>query len=75
MPWKKEETVFERRKEFVLLADQPTSNMSRLCRWRRHGEQGLADRSRRPHHCPNQTPDEVEQQVLSVRRQYPEWGG
>ena len=39
-----------------------------LRRYREEGEEGLRDRSRRPHHSPRQTPPEVEQQVLEARR-------
>ena len=37
-------------------------------RYRELGEQGLQDRSRRPHHCPRQTPPDIEQQVMEARR-------
>lgn len=89
MPWKKEETVLSIRKEFVSLADREHVNMTQLCnrygisrktgykwlrRWRDHGEQGLHDRSRRPNNSPNRTPDYIEQLVLEVHEEYPEWG-
>jgi transposase InsO family protein len=35
---------------------------------------GLEDRSRAPHHHPNQTAMEIEQQVLELRRQHATWG-
>ncbi|MCW2817737.1 MAG: putative insertion element transposase, partial [Marmoricola sp.] len=38
-------------------------------RFRNEGEDGLADRSSRPHASPNRTPAEVEQQVLALRAQ------
>ena len=37
-------------------------------RYEAEGEPGLADRSRRPHRSPRQTPPEVEQQVLAAWR-------
>ncbi len=37
-------------------------------RFNEEGEEGLQDRSRRPHHCPRQTSPEVEQQVLEARQ-------
>jgi len=89
MPWT-EVTVLEQRLEFVKLADRPDTNMSKLCRrygisrktgykwldrWRSHGKEGLADRSRRPHTSPNKTPDWVEQHVLSTYARYSRWGG
>ncbi len=38
------------------------------------GAAGLADRSRRPHSSPGQTPAAVEAAVLALRAQYPVWG-
>lgn len=89
MPWKKEETVFKLRKEFVHLASQPSANMTRLCqrygisrktgykwlrRWQSEGDAGLKDRSRRPKTHPNRTDQKIEQRVLDVHREYSEWG-
>ena len=48
--------------------------VSRACvyRWvKRYDEEGLEglhDRSSRPHHCPNQTPVEVEEAIVMMRR-------
>ena len=39
-----------------------------------HGPQGLADRSRRPDHDPNQTARERVEALLQVRQQPPTWG-
>ena len=36
-------------------------------RFEAEGEAGLQDRSRRPHHCPRQTPPEMEQRVREAR--------
>jgi transposase InsO family protein len=38
-------------------------------RYRAEGEAGLHDRSSRPHHCPNQTPAEVEEAIVAKRHQ------
>ena len=38
-------------------------------RYLAEGETGLKDRSRRPHRCPRKTPAEVEERVLSLRRE------
>lgn len=38
-------------------------------RFRAEGEAGLHDRSSRPHHCPNQTPAEVEEAIVAKRDQ------
>lgn len=40
-----------------------------LARFDAEGEAGLEDRSSRPHASPNQTPPEVEERVLDVRRE------
>lgn len=88
MPWK-ETTVLTQRKEFVQLARQSTIPMRDLCqrfgisrktgykwlrRWRAAGDAGLQDRSRRPHHSPQRTPADVEEQVLAVHDRYQAWG-
>ena len=90
MPWKTEKTKMERKAEFVQLADQPQSNMSRLCRrfgisrptgykwlrrYQQQGREGLSERSRRPHSSPNKTPDRIVRLVLEARRRDPGWGG
>jgi putative transposase len=36
-------------------------------RFEQEGEEGLHDRSRRPHHSPHQTPPQLQQQVLQAR--------
>lgn len=89
MPWSPRDTM-SLRHEFVLLAQQPGGNRRELCRrfqispqtgykWlARHvaeGEQGLADRSRRPRASPAQTDPLIEQAVVALRRQHPAWGG
>ena len=38
-------------------------------RFREEGEAGLRDRSSRPHHCPAQTPVEVEEAIVAKRRE------
>lgn len=89
MPWT-EVTKMESKREFVLMADQPNANISRLCRrfgisrptgykwlarYRAEGFEGLAEHSRRPHSSPHKTPDHIEQLVLQARRRDPGWGG
>lgn len=88
MPWK-EATKMEIKTEFVILADQPNANMSQLCRrfgisrptgykwlarYRNEGLQGLTERSRRPHHSPNKTPEHIEELVAQARKDT-HWGG
>lgn len=88
MPWK-ETPVKEQRIRFVVLALKGVDSFSGLCRefgisrptgyhWlRRYHEVGsfgeLKERSRRPHHSPNQTPSELEERVKELREQYG-WG-
>lgn len=78
------------REEFVRRAVEKGANMSALCReyhisrptgykWRARylaeGAVGLADRSRRPHRSPVQTPAAMEERVLAAREAHPTWGG
>ena len=39
-------------------------------RYAEHGEAGLCDRPRRPHHCPHATPTEVVSKILYLRQNY-----
>ena len=77
------------RQEFVELARLESSNIRQLCRrfgispttgykwlerYEQAGAKGLGDRSRRPHNSPTQVAQEIEQQVVALRQQHPEWG-
>lgn len=77
------------RVEFCMLASRTESNMSDLChrfritrrtgykwlqRYNEEGLPGLKDKSKRPDHFPNQTPDEIDQYVVGLRKNDPEWG-
>jgi transposase InsO family protein len=88
MPWPVKELI-QVRLEFVNLALQPDANMRQLCRrfgisptvgykWRERYQSGgleaLADQSRCPRSSPAKTLDEVEAQVVALRRQHPAWG-
>ena len=88
MPWQEVSTV-SLRKEFVMLALQPGANHRELCRrfnisaktgykflkrYREQGDQGLADRSRRPHRSPRRTAETIEQASVALYRQFG-WGG
>jgi transposase InsO family protein len=77
----------DQRGEFVRLATQEGANRRELCRrfgihpdtgykWlsRWQADQGLADRSRRPHESPQRTAREVEERILAVRDAHPAWG-
>jgi transposase InsO family protein len=89
MPWKTS-NLMSIRHEFVELAEHRSVSLSELCRrfrisrktaykWRAQAASGgadaLADRSRRPHHSPLQTPPDVVERVLALRRTHPAWGG
>jgi hypothetical protein len=45
-----------------------------LRRYAEDGMPGLVDRSRRPDHCPHQTPAELDVGVIAMRREHPAWG-
>jgi len=78
------------RREFMSLFTQEEANRRELCRrfgisptlgyrllerYRGEGVAGLADRSRRPRHSPDQTPEAREAAVLAVRDAHSAWGG
>jgi transposase InsO family protein len=88
MPWNVKDTM-SLREEFVCLAATRTLAFSELCRrfnisrqtgykWlKRHtmdDEGGLGDRSRRPHHSPARSSDEIAQAVIALRQAHG-WGG
>jgi transposase len=86
MPWR-EVSVMEQRREFVWLARQEGVNRRELCRrfgihpdtgykWLGRGtsDEGLADRSRRPHQSPLRTAAALEQRIVAVRDAHPAWG-
>lgn len=89
MPWQ-EQSMESLRREFVALARSGAVPFRELCRrfgishttgyavCRRvaaAGEVGLADRSRRPHTSPHQTPPDLVAAVVAVREAHPTWGG
>jgi len=45
-----------------------------LRRYRAQGIEGIAERSRRPHHSPRKTSTGIEERVVEIRRRYPDWG-
>ncbi len=78
------------RREFVLLANQPDHNLSRLCsrfgisrktgykwlrRFRERQLEGLCDLSRRPRSSPRRTSCDLEQTIVRLRKEHPAWGG
>jgi|SRR5450755_2772353 len=79
----------EQRVRFVVLARERKKPFSQLCqefgisrptgyRWRRRFEQegtpGVEEKSRRPHTSPQRTAAGVEQQIVELRQQRPDWG-
>lgn len=89
MKWKAED-MSEQRMKFAIRASSGQEEMKALCRefeisrptgylWRkRFGEceriEELQEKSRRPHRSPKQTEAEMEQRVIALRQQYPDWG-
>lgn len=86
MPWK-EETVEQLRRTFVIQAGEAGCNFSALCReygisrktgykWVERFQEGasMQDQSRTPICQPYRTPPEMEELILSVRRNHPTWG-
>lgn len=88
MPWQ-ESCAMDERVKFVIEVAQAEESMAELCRrygisrktgykWlARSGVEGLgglADRSCAAHHHPNQTPAELEAEILQLRAERPHWG-
>ena len=89
MPWK-ECSAMLLRKEFVMLVANNIVPVRTLCarygispktaykwldRYRKEGEEGLKDRSRRPHHSISKTTPCAEEEICSVRDAHSAWGG
>lgn len=87
MPWRAME-VREQRVEFVVraLRGEPLSGLCRefgvsrptgykwLGRYRAGGVAAIAERSRKPLHCPARTAPELEARIVALREVYPDWG-
>ncbi len=88
MAWRTRD-VDEQRMRFVVAASRREKSLTELCaefeisrptgygwlkRYRARGIAGMQEASRRPHHSPERTPAEVEQRVVELRRQRPDWG-
>ena len=88
MPWR-EVSKMSQRREFVTLALAEEANIRDLCRrfgispttgykwlsrFREHDDEGLRDRSRRPHRSPLRTPGPLERVILAARESHPAWG-
>jgi transposase InsO family protein len=81
--------VEEQRIEFVVAVSRREKSLSQLCqefaisrptgyrwwgRYQQGGVAGMAERSRRPRQSPGQTSGAIEQRVVALRRQRPDWG-
>src|SRR5688572_29847409 len=88
MPWR-ETSPMEQRMEFVREYESGLFTMTELAaqygvsrktgyKWvaayEAGGLAGLQDRSRRPHHSPHATDEEVIEMILAIRRRHPRWG-
>ena len=89
MPWNEANTI-DLRREFISLAENEGANITLLCqrfgistktghkwlgRFAQGGAEALADRSHRPHTSPRRTGADLEQAVLTLRKEHPAWGG
>lgn len=87
MPWKECSVMDERLRFVARLLDG--DGMSEVCRefgisrktgykifsrYREHGLEALSDRSRRPVRYANQLPPQIEQLIVSCKREKPHWG-
>ena len=87
MPWKECSTMDERIRFVAKVLEGNT--MASVCRefgisrktghkifnrYKDTGLEGLQDRSRRPYRQANQLPFQVEQTILNIKREYPNWG-
>lgn len=88
MPWT-ESCAMDQRMHFVVEYDWDELTMAELCRkygisrktgykWltrvEEEGFESFKDRSRAPHHHPNQLTEAVEQAILALRALHPTWG-
>lgn len=82
-------SAMSQRVEFCILASKSGSNVSDLCqrfnitrrtgykwlcRYHEEGILGLENKSRRPDHFPSQTCKAIDQYVVGLRKEDPEWG-
>ena len=81
--------VDDQRMRFVMWASRPGTTMREafeefqisrptgyqwLRRYKEGGIAGVVEKSRRPSHSPGQTAAEIEQRVVELRQQRPDWG-
>ena len=88
MAWRSVE-VEEQRVRFVVAASRNSGSLTGLCaefgisrptgylwleRYRAGGVAGVAELSRRPRSSPARTPEAIEQRIVALRRERPDWG-
>jgi len=88
MAWRTN-NVQEQRVEFVVAASRKEKSLTELCaefnisrptgynwlkRYRDNGIQGVQERSRRPNHSRQRTASGLEERVVALRQQRPDWG-
>ncbi len=88
MPWS-QTSPMDQRTQFIADYLRHTLTITELCalygvarktgyklidRYLHHGPAGLEERSRQPHHSPNQADPEIVAALLEVRRRHPSWG-
>lgn len=66
-----EESVAELSRQFGV---SRKTAYKRISRYKADGDAGLLDRSRAPHHHPNETPPEVVDRIITMKREHPLWG-
>lgn len=64
-----------RRELFRRFGISPKTGYKWLKRFAESGREGLQERSRRPRHSPRRSALDLEQQVVALRRERPDWGG
>ena len=89
MPWK-ETTMMDEKLEFINEWKSGNFSFSELCRefdisrptgykyikrFQEHGFDGLFEQSRRPRGHPRQTPSQIEDRIVDLRKKHPRWGG
>lgn len=88
MPWKQVELVMQRQ-ELIEALLRPGANIQQICkkynisrktaykwlnRYEVEGLNGLRDKSKAPQTHPNQTPREMEEEIIQTHKDYPYWG-
>lgn len=89
MPWLETEPMNEKIKFIAVYLSNQYESFSALCqrfniscktgykyvqRYKEENADGLKERSRAPHHHPNQIPNLVADNILAVKYRYPSWG-